>query len=321
MTAVTILGHPCVLREQLGAGGMGAVFASDHPTAGALAVKLSQDRRHGDRSLHAWLRTEGRIGALIDHPNVVRIVDHGVTRNGTPFVAMRRVSGMPLGCLVQRDGPLARIRTVAAQLCDGLEAIHAAHFVHADLKSDNLLLDVEGGDRVSIIDFGLARPPLTRLSDDERVISGTPEYMAPEIIRGEVLTTAADIYAIGVVLYELVSGSTPFGGGTPAEVFARHLEDDVVPPSLRCPDRTIPPALDPAIVRALAKEPEDRPHTIGELRELVLTAIPATEPLELRTSGQPAYTTMAPTRRWTRSAIGYANTIIDALDPDLVRVG
>ncbi|HET9990774.1 MAG TPA: serine/threonine-protein kinase, partial [Kofleriaceae bacterium] len=246
----------------------------------------------------------------------VRVVDHGETCDGTPFVAMRRLTGVPLGSLIQREGPLAldRIRSIAAQLCNGLEAIHGQGFVHADLKSDNLLLDVAAGDHISIIDFGLARAPHTRLRNDQRIISGTPEYMAPEIIRGEAITTAADIYAAGIILYELVTGSTPFDGGSTNEVFTRHLEDDVVPPSMRCPDRTIPRSLDAAIVHALAKDPRVRPYTIRELRDAVLAAIPVTEATTQMAAHVPVYTTMAPTRRWTRSAValGHAKTIVHA---------
>ena len=316
MATVDILGHACELHQQLGAGGMGTVFAADHPSAGPLAVKLLQDVFRNDRALHDQLRNEGRIAGLVDHPNVVRVVDHGETSDGTPFVAMKRLVGEPLGGLIQCDGPLslARIRTIAAQLCDGLEAIHGQGYVHGDLKSDNLLLDVAGGDRLSIIDFGLARAPRTRLREDERMISGTPEYMAPEIIRGDAITTAADIYAVGIILYELVTGSTPFGGGSTAEVFTRHLEDDVVPPSMRYPDRTIPPALDAVIVHALAKDPRVRPYTIRELRDAVLAAIPVTETAAMPVAHEPAFTTTANTRRWTRStvAIGHAKTIVQA---------
>lgn len=316
MASVDILGHACELREQLGAGGMGTVFAADHPSAGPLAVKLLQDSLRSDRILHDQLRNEGRIAGAVDHPNVVRVVDHGETCDGTPFVAMRRLAGVPLGCLVQSEGPLAlaRIRSIAAQLCDGLEAIHGQGYVHADLKSDNLLLDVAGGDRLAIIDFGLARAPHTRLRDDECVISGTPEYMAPEVIRGAAVTKAADIYAVGIILYELVTGSTPFGGGSTAEIFTRHLEDDVVPPSMRCPDRVIPPALDAAIVRALAKDPRVRQYTIRELRDAILAAIPVTNTAAAPAMHEPAFTTTATTRRWTRSsvALGHAKTIVQA---------
>ncbi|MEP6864389.1 MAG: serine/threonine-protein kinase [Deltaproteobacteria bacterium] len=295
MATLEILGHDCTLGAQLGAGGMGQVFAADHPVAGPLAVKLLQDQLLGEPLFVERVANEGCAAARVRHENVVRVIDHGMTSAGVPFVAMERVAGMSLLSLIQREGLLSlpRIRTLAAQVLAGLAAIHRAGLVHADLKSDNLLVD---GDRLTIIDFGLAREACCA---DRHLISGTPEYMAPELIRGDVITFAADLYAVGVILYELLTGTTPFGGGSAAEIFDRHLHDEVVPPSKRCPDRAIPRALDELVVRALAKKPQDRFTDADELLEALLEAIDEECDSDVVATTQ-MFSISGPTREWAR---------------------
>jgi serine/threonine protein kinase len=294
MATLEILGHDCTLGAQLGAGGMGQVFAAEHPVAGPLAVKLLQNQLLSEPLFVERVANEGRAAARIRHENVVRVIDHGMTSAGVPFVAMERVTGVSLLALIQREGLLSlpRIRTVAAQVLAGLAAIHRAGLVHADLKSDNLLID---DDRVTIIDFGLAREACCA---DRHLISGTPEYMAPELIRGDVITPAADLYAVGVILYELLTGTTPFGGGPAAAIFDRHLHDEVVPPSKRCPDRAIPAALDALVVRALAKKPEDRFADADELLEALLEAIDENCDADVVATTQ-MFSISGPTRVWS----------------------
>jgi serine/threonine protein kinase len=296
MATLEILGHDCTLGAQLGAGGMGQVFAADHPVAGPLAVKLLQNQLLREPLFVERVANEGRAAARVCHENVVRVVDHGTTSAGVPFVAMERVAGTSLLALIQREGLLSlpRIRRIAAQVLAGLAAIHRAGLVHADLKSDNLLVD---GDQLTIIDFGLAREACCA---DTHLISGTPEYMAPELIRGDVITPAADLYAVGVILYELLTGTTPFGGGSAAVIFDRQLHDDVVPPSKRCPDRAIPAALDALVVRALAKKPEDRFTDADELLEALLESIDEACDGDVVATTQ-MFSISGPTREWARS--------------------
>ncbi|MEO6773681.1 MAG: serine/threonine-protein kinase [Kofleriaceae bacterium] len=294
MTTLEILGHHCTLGAQLGAGGMGQVFAVDHPVAGPLAVKVLQSHLLREPLFIERVANEGRAAARVRHDNVVRVVDHGRTSAGVPYVAMARVRGVSLLALIQREGLLSlpRIRTVAAQVLAGLAAIHRAGLVHADLKSDNLLVD---GDQLTIIDFGLAREASCA---DRHLISGTPEYMAPELIRGESITAAADLYSVGVILYELLTGTTPFGGGSAATIFERHLHDEVVPPSARCPDRAIPAALDALVVRALAKHPADRHADADELLEALLSAIDEACDGDVVATTQ-MFSSSGPTREWS----------------------
>jgi len=305
MATLEILGHDCTLGAQLGAGGMGQVFAADHPVAGPLAIKLLQNQLLSEPLFVERVANEGRAAARVRHENVVRVIDHGMTCDGVPYVAMARVAGVSLLALIQREGLLSlpRIRTVAAQVLAGLAAIHRAGLVHADLKSDNLLVD---GDQLTIIDFGLAREACCA---DRHLISGTPEYMAPELIRGDVITPAADLYAVGVILYELLTGTTPFGGGTASVIFNRHLHDDVVPPSKRCPDRRIPAALDALVVRALAKKPEDRYSDADELLEELLEAIDEHCDGDVVATTQ-MFSISGPTREWAQIDMQRAATSV-----------
>jgi hypothetical protein len=261
--------------ELVGAGGMGSVFATGAVGDRPIVVKLLHDSLLTDSYCRARFDDEARTARQVRHRNVVRVVDDGVTETGVPFVVMERVDGIPLGTVIERDGPLAlsRIRSIASQILAGLDAIHAAGLVHGDVKSDNVL--VGPGDQVTIIDFGLARVASTRpRAIEDGMMSGTPEYMAPEVIRGEAIGIAAEIYAVGIILYEMLTGRTPFAGGTSTEIFERHLTEDVVPPTLRAPYRTIPVTVESIVLRALAKEPAGRHRSAGMFAAAIERAIP-----------------------------------------------
>jgi serine/threonine-protein kinase len=264
-----------VVGDELGAGGMGRVFAAEHPNGTAIAVKVLHPDLALDPAMLGRLHEEARLARLVSHRNVVRVVDSGISLEGIPFLVMHRAAGTPLGAQIQARGalPLARVRKIAAQILEGLGAIHAAGLVHGDLKSDNVLVDDD--DHVTIIDFGLARAQGTRpswLADN--MLSGTPEYMAPEVIRGEPMSRAADVYAAGVIIYEMLTATTPFAGSAMTTTFERHLTEDVVPPSLRT-ERTLPVTLEALIMRALAKQPDQRHHSARLFATALERAVPA----------------------------------------------
>ena len=196
------------------------------------------------------------------------MIDCNVLNDGTPYIVMEHLRGRPLGRIIaEEEIPLRRALDIVSQILGALGVAHDNGVVHADVKSDNFLVDeLERSDHVTMIDFGLAR--LDGDGEDNglgsRVVSGTPEYMAPEVIGGATPSAASDLYAVGVILYELLTGTTPFAGGLPTEIMARHVDDVVIPPSLRQPDRDIPPALDQIVLRALAKRPAARFPDAGE---------------------------------------------------------
>jgi serine/threonine-protein kinase len=307
MTMSTFIDHRYELGDLLGVGGTGVVHAAtERHTGRELAIKVLLPELASDAPARARFVEEARVAQHVRHPNVVRVVDDGALADGRPYIVMERAPGESLGAWIRRHGPLslALVRAIASQVLEGVAAIHGCGFIHGDLKSDNILVSVAtGGVRATIIDFGLARPPATRplfVADD--MVSGTPDYVAPETLRGALATEAADVYAIGIVLYEMVTGTTPFGGGSPATVFDRHLADPIVPPSLRCPDRHIPRVFEGVIMRALAKRPARRHADAASLATAVVRSLrsvldEAEAPREVA-----AFSYDGPTRDWLRPA-------------------
>jgi len=264
-----VIADKYVLHERLGAGGMGVVYRASQPVlARTVAIKLLYRELAEDPQFVRRFQDEAIAASRISHPNSVAVIEWGHTTDGTPFIVMEDVHGVTITHLVQRSGsmPIGRALELIHQLLEALVEAHAADVIHGDVKSDNVLVEAtRTGDRVRVIDFGLARlrdrPGLEDIRVDaagDRLISGTPEYMAPEVIRGEPPTPATDLYGAGIILYELLTGTTPFAGGTTTAIMERHLHDPVVPPSVRRPDRGISLALDRAVVVALAKDPASR---------------------------------------------------------------
>lgn len=252
-----------VLDDQLGAGGMGIVYRAQqlHPPR-AVAIKFLHRVLARDPRTVARFRCEALAASQLDHPNSVAVLDHGEDADGTPYLVMEYVSGRTLRHIVD-DGALAvdRAITITQQILGALACAHAHGIVHADVKTENVLVhETETGEQVKLVDFGLARVILSFDEDDRdsSFIAGTPEYMAPEVIVGGAPSPASDIYAAGVILHEMLTGTTPFGGGKPMDIFARHVLDPMVPPSLRFPELDLPRPLEEVIERALAKEPENR---------------------------------------------------------------
>jgi serine/threonine-protein kinase len=296
-----------LLGDALGVGGMGHVYAAqDRHSGRALAVKLLLPELASDPRMVARLREEARVARRVSHPNVARTLDDGVSADGLPYLVMERVPGQPLGDRVRHDGPLSlvRIRAIAGQILAGLGAIHAAGYIHGDVKSDNVLVATDGAaERATLIDFGLARPPATRPSlTGTDMVCGTAEYLAPEVVRGELATEASDLYAVGVVIYEMVTGTTPFAGGPPSVVLERHVADCVVPPSLRCPDREIPHVFEAILLRALDKDPRARHHDAASFATAIARSLRGAPNDEIAPHAAPTFSCDGATRDWVRGS-------------------
>jgi len=273
-----------LLREQIGEGGMGLVYLADEPAlARTVAIKILHPRLAANREVVAAFREEAVAASRVRHPSCVAIIECNRLPDGTPLIVMEHVPGRSLSRVIAEEPiPLARALDLMTQILGALEAAHASGVVHADVKSDNFLVEtVDGGDHLTLIDFGLAR--MDGAASFEGMVSGTPEYLAPELIRGGRPTTASDLYGAAVILYELLTGTTPFSGGTTTEILGRQLSDIVVPPSLRCPERELPTAFDHVMLRALDKRPEVRFADAGELLRALRAALrsrPTREPRE-----------------------------------------
>lgn len=258
-----------ILGEIVGTGGMGVVHrAVVEGQAAPVAVKQLRPELAGDAAMIARLETELRVGRVLNHPNIARMVDFGDTPAGPPFIVLAWAEGEPLGTRLARTGAVPERTAVAivSRLLDALAYAHGCGIAHGDIKSDNLLVAGDGdATTVTLIDWGLARFLSEPAARETEYVSGTPGYMAPEVLVGDPPSAASDLYAAGVILYELLTGTPPFGTGNGSEIAKRQLADAVEPPSVRAPDRRISPVLDQAVLRALALAPADRFATATDL--------------------------------------------------------
>ena len=259
------------LGELLGQGGMGQVHAARHRSGRAVVIKRVRNTLSSDQLLAARLADEARLLRAVSHPNVVRVLDHGIGHDGRPFLVMDRAHGTPLYDVITARGPLPleRLAAIASQLLAGLAAIHAAGIVHADLTSGNALVD--DVDIVTIIDFGLARA-MSESLDTADQIAGTPAYMAPEMIAGASPTLAGDVYAAATIVYEMLTATTPYSGHI-STILARQLCEPVESPSQRAPGRRISPAIDRVMLRALDRSPDARYPSVTAFAEALDAAL------------------------------------------------
>jgi serine/threonine-protein kinase len=250
------------LGELLGSGGMGNVYSAVQVSLGRrVAIKLPQAQLVANPVVTRRFRAEALAGSRIDHRNIARVMDFG-ERDGVQFLVMEYLAGVTLDRLLVEHGAMSSgvAASVCGQVLDGLGAAHTAGVIHADIKSGNVLVETraDGALIARVIDFGLAHFCNEPAFQRDRLLSGTPEYLAPEVIVGGVPSVASDVYAAGVILYELLTGATPFGGGTSDDILRRHTDEAVVPPSLRAPDQNIGRDIDAVVMCALAKHPTRR---------------------------------------------------------------
>ncbi|MCJ7618704.1 MAG: protein kinase, partial [Anaerolineae bacterium] len=254
----TLLNQRYRLEAEIGRGGMAIVYRGlDTLLERQVAVKVMSEAAAPGTEGRARLLDEARNAAGLNHPNIVSVHDAGEA-NGFAFIVMELVEGESLH--KRRPTDLGNIVTIAQQVCAALEYAHAHDVVHRDLKPENVLLAPDG--TAKLTDFGLARSVASRMTSEGMVV-GTVFYLAPEVALGRVFDGRADLYALGVMLYELTTGRLPFLAEDPVAVISQHLHAPVVPPRARHPE--IPPALDDLIVRLMSKDPEDRPASASEV--------------------------------------------------------
>ena len=256
--------------ERMGRGGMGVVYlAHDRTLQREVAVKvLRRAPETADRTLERFTR-EAQAAAALNDPHVVGILDFGQTASGEPYLVMERLVGQDLRSVVIAAGalPADRAARIAAQVLRALRATHGRGIVHRDLKSDNIFLTtVHGREHVKLIDFGISKllEPLDGEGEEGALtvtgaIMGTPHYISPEQAHGDAsVDERADLYSLGVVLYEMLTGQLPFRGASAVELMMQHTKQRPVAPSKRRPDLDIPKALERIVLRALEKSPARR---------------------------------------------------------------
>ncbi len=255
VTPDTIVDGRYQIRERLGSGGMAAVYrAHDTQLGREVALKLLYPRFAEDASFVERFRREASAAAGLQHPNVVSVYDRGEW-DGTSYIAMEFVSGRTLRDLVREQGPLDPVRAIDCTI-GVLRAARFAHrrgIIHRDLKPHNVLVDAEG--RTKVTDFGIAKAGASDMTETGSIM-GTAQYMSPEQAQGLAVTPRSDLYAIGVLLYELLVGHPPFDGESAVSIALKQVSEPPVPPGRLVAG--VPPELDAVVLHALAKDPDGR---------------------------------------------------------------
>ena len=295
LVGATLVGRYQLL-SRLGTGGMAHVFqARDLNLQRMVAIKLLREDLISDPAFHARFLQEARAAANLSHPNIVTIHDFGVEAHEYFFV-MELVSGTDLKTLLRRRRRLAAPEALAilTQACAGVGYAHRAGLIHCDLKPQNILVAPDG--RTKIADFGIARA-LSSIDplETSEVVWGSPQYFAPEQAAGGPPSPASDVYSLGVILFETLTGRLPFAGEDPSALADQHLR--APPPSPRSLNPSIPPALDQVLLKVLSKEPAARYRTADQLGRVLSGLIPPAEGAALPASfpAAPAAHPEAPT--------------------------
>jgi eukaryotic-like serine/threonine-protein kinase len=278
--ASSLVGHTLAGRywisELIGSGGMAWVFRA---TSGPyqVALKVLNPNIGGDPDTARRFRHEAKAAARIEHPNAIRILDYGIDGEFA-YIAMELLDGRELSEILAKEAPLDVWRSVdlTIQVCDVLSAAHQVGILHRDLKPDNVIvIGQPPTEHIKVIDFGLAKvfgrkPGGDEVSSDLKLqwVVGTPEYMSPEQCRSGKLDQRSDIYAVGVLLYEMVTGKPPFDADSALDMMVKHVKDPPTRPSMRAP--RLPPDLEKVILKAINKEPSARYQTARHFQEALL---------------------------------------------------
>jgi serine/threonine-protein kinase len=258
--------------QKIGQGAMGEVWLATHPVIGKrVALKVIHPELSTNEEMIARFFNEARAVTQIGHDNIVDVQDFGQTPDGDSFIVMELLEGKGLGDRMKADGVFSVSRTmhIGIQIADGLAAAHARGIIHRDLKPDNIILINRGGDPdfVKILDFGLAKlsgPGAMSHKTKTGSLLGTPHYMAPEQAEGKKYDHRVDVYALGCILFQMLTGRVPFPGEGFGEVLVKHLREP--PPLLTRLNPAVPPAVEKIVLHALAKKPEFRFQSMEEFR-------------------------------------------------------
>src|SRR6266542_943737 len=268
------------LEARLGIGGMGTVYRARHLLIDRpVAVKVLNQRFVEDEAARTRFRREARAAGRLQHTNAVTVTDFGESNDGYVYLVMELLEGRTLRDVLAKEAPLDAARSVSLmlQISAAVAAAHQAGIIHRDLKPANIFIvqRAEVPALVKVLDFGIAKLAAESLDEDEPLtltqvgtMIGTPRYMAPEQCDGAELTPAADVYSLGVILYEMLAGTVPFSGSTPLAIAMKHTSE--IPRSPRDFVSTIPPALEDIILHTLEKQPQDRPANAEEFRKQLL---------------------------------------------------
>ena len=271
------------LEERLGIGGMGTVYRARHLLIDRpVAIKVLNQRFVEDEAARTRFRREARAAGRLQHANAVTVTDFGESTDGYVYLVMELLEGRTLRDVLAKEAPFDAARAVSLmmQISAAVAAAHEAGIIHRDLKPANIFIvqHAEVPAVVKVLDFGIAKLAAEAFDEDDvgtltqvGAMIGTPRYMSPEQCDGAELTPAADVYSLGCILYEMLTGTVPFSGSTPLAIAMKHTTEP--PRSPRDFVSTIPPALEEVVLHTLEKRPQDRPANAAEFRkELLATA-------------------------------------------------
>jgi serine/threonine-protein kinase len=283
----TLLGGRYRILGPLGAGGMANVYhARDLNLQREVAIKILRDDLIADPAFQARFLHEARSAANLIHPNIVTVYDFG-QEAGRTFMAMEYVQGTDLKTLLRRRGtlPIEESVGLVIQVCAGVGYAHRAGLVHCDLKPQNILVTADG--RAKITDFGIARALVTIHPEEySDVVWGSPQYFAPEQAAGGPPSPASDVYSLGVILYEVITGRLPFEATDPAQL--ARLHQTASPPAPRSLNPAIPTSLEQIVFKVLSKEPSARYRTADQLGRVLMTFAPRTALADLSPQALPS---------------------------------
>ncbi len=263
-----IVGDRYLLLDAIGQGGMADVhLARDQRDGRLVALKWLARSKRAETALRERMKLEAELLAQVKHPNVVQLLDYGVTRDGVPYIVLEALRGETLHEYLARRGAMSAEEALplALELANALDAVHQVGLVHGDVKPHNVFLcgPLDRPEHVKLIDFGFAQVTRQESTNGEATVAGTIEYMAPEQILSEPIDPRADIYSLGVVLFRWLTGELPFDTGAMLRLFAHHLESKAPPPSWLLED--IHPGLETLILACMRKNPDNRYSCMADL--------------------------------------------------------
>jgi serine/threonine protein kinase len=291
------------VKKLLGIGGMGWVYSVEHVEIGrTLALKVLHRDLCTNPEVVTRFRREARSASTIGHPNIVEVTDFGTMPDGSVYCVMELLNGIDLAQLLQKETrvPEARVISIGVQMCKALEAAHQAGIIHRDMKPANVFLIERDGkqDFVKVLDFGIAK--MTGLDDQQSSLTrpgmtmGTPQYMAPEQAAGKPLDPRADIYAVGAILYELITGVPPFTGASVMEVLTRKLTQPPPPFQARAPGLDTLPALEALVLSCLERKADKRPQRCADIVQKLQEIAETLDDPAARKKVRPAAVEVAP---------------------------
>jgi serine/threonine protein kinase len=259
--------------ELIGEGGMGKVYLAEHVEIGKrVALKVLHPSYSRMPDLVERFRREARAASRIGHPNIVDVTDSGTTADGSVYFVMEYLEGVELGSVIEREGALdvARALKITGQICRALAAAHREGIIHRDLKPENIFLITRDGtaDVVKVLDFGIAKTTEAEAARERRLTSpgmamGTPEYMSPEQAAGRAADARCDVYALGAIMYEMVTGIPPYSGDNFMEILTKKATQDPLPPLIQRAE--LPGQVSDLVMAAMARNPDERPQTMEAL--------------------------------------------------------